>query len=188
MDLKIIPVGINYSDPSRFKSDVFVQYGTPISIKDYKEKYEYNSQEAVLDITHRIEESLLSLTTNLSFIELEDMITYLELIYKNELLFKFPSKNDNEQNFKITKEMINAVEFYLEDNSELRDDYVAMISKYIRYLEKLKLDDRIIISRDKGFPKLLPEKPIKLVWFSLLFPVYLYGFINNFFAYYISII
>ena len=57
----------------------------------------------------------------------------------------------------------------------------------IRYLEKLKLDDRIIISRDKSFPKLLPEKPIKLVWFLLLFPVYLYGFINNFFPYHISI-
>ena len=187
LDLKIVPVGINYSDPSRFKSDVFVQYGDPILIKDYKEKYQQNSQETVLNITHKIEESLISLTTNLSFIELEDMITYLELIYKNELLFKHSGSDDKEENFQITKEMINAVEWYLDYNSELRDNYVAMVSKYIRYLEKLKLDDRVIISRNKGFPKLLPERPIRLVWFLLLFPVYLYGFINNFFPYNISI-
>jgi len=62
-----------------------------------------------------------------------------------------------------------------------------MVSKYIRYLEKLKLDDRIVMSKDKGYPKLLPERPLKLVWFLSLFPLYLYGFINNFFPYNISI-
>ena len=187
LDLKIVPVGINYSDPSRFKSDVFVQYGDPISIKEYKRMYENDSKEAVVDITHRIEESLLSLTTNLSFIDLEDTINYLELIYKNELLFRGLDEKDKERNFQITKDMISAVEYYLENNSELRENYVLMVSKYIRYLEKLKLDDRIIISGDKGYPKLLPEKPIKLFWFAGLFPIYFYGFVNNFLAYKVSI-
>ena len=187
LDLKIVPVGINYSDPSRFKSDVFVQYGDPISIKEYKKIYEDDSKEAVVDITHKIEESLLSLTTNLSFIDLEDTINYLELIYKNELLFRGLDEKDKEKDFHITKDMISAVEWYLENNSNLREDYVSMVSKYIRYLEKLKLDDRIVISGDKGYPKLLPEKPVKLVWFIGLFPIYLYGFINNFLGYKISI-
>ena len=187
LDLKIVPVGINYSAPSRFKSDVYVEYGDPISIKDYKKEYQEDSKRAVVNITHKIEESLLSLTTNLSFIDLEDTITYLELIYKNELLFKESKKNDKDEDFQLTKEMIVAVEWYLEHNSALCDNYVSMVSKYIRYLEKLKLDDRIVMSRDEGFPKLLPEKPIKFIWFLSLFPIYIYGFINNFLAYNISI-
>ncbi len=187
LDLKIVPVGINYSAPSRFKSDVYVQYGTPISIKKYKKEYQEDSKKTVVDITHKIEESLILLTTNLSFIDLEDTITYLELIYKNELLLKGSKTNDKDKDFQITKEMIGAVEWYLEHNSTLRDDYVLMVSKYIRYLEKLKLDDRIVMSKDKGYPKLLPERPLKLVWFLSLFPLYLYGFINNFFPYNISI-
>ena len=36
LDLKIIPIGLNYSDASRFKSDVYIKYGDPISLDKYK--------------------------------------------------------------------------------------------------------------------------------------------------------
>ena len=48
--------------------------------------FDFNS--SVDEITHDIEESLLTLTTNLSFIDLDDTIGYLEIIYKNELFLK----------------------------------------------------------------------------------------------------
>ena len=56
----------------------------------------------------------------------------------------------------------------------------------MRFLEKLKLDDRLILSKVDNRLKLLPEKPLKALWFLIQFPIYLYGFINNFIAYNIS--
>ena len=165
-----------------------MQYGDPISIKDFKEQCAKDIKVAVSEVTNRIEDSLLKLTTNLTFIELEDTISYLEIIYKNELFLINPlGKKRKHNDFLITKEMIDAVESYIKNNPTEVENYISMTSKYIRYLEKLKLDDRFIISKDNSLPKLLPEKPLKAFWFLFQFPIYLYGLINNFLPYSISV-
>ena len=187
LNLKIIPIGINYSDPSRFKSDVYIKYGTPISINEYKQKAADNFSNSVDDITHRIEESLLDLTTNLSFIDLDDVIGYLEVIYKNELFLENSlGKKKSYDDFAISKEIIDSVETFLKDNPEQKDRFITLTTKYMRFLEKLKLDDRFIVSKGNGKPKILPEKPLKAIWFVLQFPIYLYGLLSNILAYKIS--
>ena len=186
LDIKIIPVGINYSNPSRFKSEVFIEYGNPIAIADYEEISRNNSKGCITEITKKIEDSLLELTTNLSFIELEDTISYLKVIYKNDLIHKDTIAQKDLDDFRITKDMIDAVEWYLKNKPNVTESYILMISRYMRFLEKLKLDDRLIISREDNKPRLLPEKTLKALWFLAQFPIYLYGFINNFIAYNIS--
>lgn len=188
LNLKIIPLGINYSDPQRFKSDVYIQYGDPISLKDYKETTKEDYKKAVDKITNSIEDSLISLTTNLSFIELEDTISYLVIMYKNELFLKdLFGKHAEYDDFTITKDMIEAVEWYLDKRPESKDYFESIVSKYMRYLERLKLDDRFIVSKENNKPRILPEKPLKAIWFLLQFPVYIYGLINNVIAYNVSI-
>ena len=187
LDLKIIPVGINYSNPSRFKSEVFIEYGNPICIRDYKKSSEDSFKVAVAEITKQVECSLLELTTNLSFIELEDTISYLKVIYKNDLIHRDTIAQEDLDDFKITKEMIDAVEWYLNNKPNVTESYKVMISKYMRFLERLKLDDRLILSKTDNKPMLLPERPLKALWFLIQFPIYLYGLINNFIAYNISV-
>ena len=186
LDVKIVPVGINYSNPSRFKSEVFIEYGDPISVTDYKEVSSNHQKDAITKITEKIEESLLELTTNLSFIELEDTISYLKVIYKNDLIHKDTIAQTDLDDFKITKEMIPAVEWYLKHKPNLTESYILMISRYMRFLERLKLNDGLIIFRKDDKPKLLPENALKFLWFLAQFPVYIYGFVNNFIAYNIS--
>ena len=188
LNLQIIPLGINYSAPSRFKSDVYAIYGKPIFIKDYKELARNSYKQAINEITNEIENSLLNLTTNLSFIELEDAISHLEVIYKNELFLK-NALGDKEEydDFEISKEMIKAVEWYIERNPPVKEHFVSITTKYMRYLERLKLDDRFIVTNDNYKPKILPEKPIDAIWFFLQFPFYLYGLVNNIIPYIVSI-
>ncbi len=187
LDLKIIPIGLNYSDASRFKSDVYIKYGDPISLKMYKNTTDETFHSTVDDITHLIEESLLDLTTNLSFIDLEDSIGYLEIIYKNELFLQSPlGKKRKYDDFTISKEIIDSVEYYLENNPDKQEEFVQITRKYMRFLEKLKLDDRFIVSKRSGRPKILPEKPLKAIWFILQFPIYIYGLLNNITPYKIS--
>ncbi len=187
LDLKIIPIGLNYSDASRFKSDVYIKYGDPISLDKYKSDIDKDFHSSVDEVTHIIEERLLDLTTNLTFIDLEDSIGYLEIIYKNELFLKNSlGKKEKYDDFSISKEIIDSVESYLHDNPDEKTEFVQMTTKYMRFLEKLKLDDRFIVSKGSGRPKILPEKPLKAIWFVLQLPIYLYGFLNNIIAYKIS--
>ena len=83
--------------------------------------------------------------------------------------------------------MIDAVEWYLREKPSLTESYILMISRYMRFLERLKLDDRLIISKADNKPKLLPEKTLEALWFLAQFPIYLYGFINSFIAYNVSV-
>lgn len=46
LDLKIIPVGINYSDHMKFRANVLVLKGPPIYVKDYMDLYFKNKVEA----------------------------------------------------------------------------------------------------------------------------------------------
>ena len=186
LNIKIVPVGINYSNPSRFKSEVFIEYGDPIVVANYKDISSNNEKDAITKITEKIEDSLLEVTTNLSFIELEDTISYLKVIYKNDLIHKDTIAQRDLDDFKITKEMIPAVEWYLENKPKLTESYILMISRYMRFLERLKLNDRLIISKEDQKPKLLPENTLKFLWFLAQFPIYIYGFVNNFIAYNIS--
>jgi len=187
LNLKIIPIGLNYSDASRFKSEVYIQYGDAICLSEYKGIKENDFYLTVDKITRDIENSLLNLTTNLSFIDFEDTIAYLEIIYKNELFLKNSlGKKRAYDDFAISKEIIDVVESYLKENPHLKDHFVQMTNKYMRFLEKLKLDDRFILSKGDRKPRILPEKPLKAIWFLLQFPIYCYGLINNIIPYTIS--
>ena len=187
LNMKIIPIGLNYSNPSRFKSEVFIEYGDPISIIDYKNLSTHSPKEAIREITKKIEESLLELTTNLSFIDLEDTISYLKVIYKNDLIHKDTIEQGDLDDFKITKDMIDAVEWYLKKKPSITESYILMISRYMRFLEKLKLNDKLILSNEDSKKELLSDRVFRTLWFLAQFPIYLYGFANNFIAYNISV-
>lgn len=65
MPLKIIPVGVNYYRHSRFRGDIFVNWGDPIQAKDYKDLYEENPNKAYAELTDDIYKSLDSLMINI---------------------------------------------------------------------------------------------------------------------------
>lgn len=78
----IIPVGINYSDVVRFRSDVYVRFGKPISVNDYETLYRKDTYEAVNQLTRQIETALSKLTTTVKELDLETIVARLETIYK----------------------------------------------------------------------------------------------------------
>ncbi|MFN5910818.1 MAG: 1-acyl-sn-glycerol-3-phosphate acyltransferase [Bacteroidota bacterium] len=57
--LKIIPLGINYSDPDVYGSDLLLRYGEPIEVGDLKDLFTSNPVKAMLDLTRQLEVGLL---------------------------------------------------------------------------------------------------------------------------------
>ncbi len=58
LDVHIVPVGINYTYPSKLRSEVMLEVGEPIRILDYKEYYDENPNKAHRKITQAIQQKL----------------------------------------------------------------------------------------------------------------------------------
>ena len=58
LGVQILPIGLNYSDPTHFRSEVFINVGTPIQVQDFKESYRPDSFEAVATLTDLIQQRL----------------------------------------------------------------------------------------------------------------------------------
>jgi 1-acyl-sn-glycerol-3-phosphate acyltransferase len=63
--VQIVPCGLNYLRPKRFRSRVLVQYGAPIAVEgELIEQAAADEREAVRTLTARVERSLRGLTVN----------------------------------------------------------------------------------------------------------------------------
>jgi len=65
LDLKIVPVGVQYEEYDKVGNSVLVSFGQPISIAAYKGLYHENSTLAMQKITRKIEEAIHPLMINI---------------------------------------------------------------------------------------------------------------------------
>lgn len=180
--ISIIPVGINYSDVIRFRSDVYIRFGQPINLADYADLYRSDEVEAIHQVTNLIETALNKLTISLKENDLITMVESLESIYKNELIidqgYEIRDKNDE---FSVTKGLINAVEWFHEHQPERVENLKKLLTDYLNNLKRLNLNDEFLspVAREKN----LWQRTLAFVYLVIGFPIYLYGLINNYLPY-----
>lgn len=58
LDVKIVPVGLNYDHYSESHSCLMMNYGNPISVKDYLERFEENPAKAMSNLREDLQERL----------------------------------------------------------------------------------------------------------------------------------
>lgn len=74
LDLKIVPVGISYSRHTKARSDLLVNFGEPINVKDYVTLYKENANKAYSALTSEIENRIKPL-----IIDIHDHAHYEEV-------------------------------------------------------------------------------------------------------------
>ncbi|MCB0662757.1 MAG: 1-acyl-sn-glycerol-3-phosphate acyltransferase, partial [Saprospiraceae bacterium] len=57
-NLKILPVGLNYEDQTRFWKNILIHVGQPISVNSYEEEFEKDPFEAVRMLTEALQEEM----------------------------------------------------------------------------------------------------------------------------------
>ncbi|MBX2842375.1 MAG: lysophospholipid acyltransferase family protein [Flammeovirgaceae bacterium] len=181
LDLKILGIGLNYSDGRRFRSKVILNIDEPISVASYKEEYLEDEYSTVKKLTEEIRQRLekhLILTRN----EEED-----KLVYAIEKIFKFTilegaDISKKEQDFVVNKEITNAINYFEEKNPGRLDTIKLNIEKYFIDIERLKLNDEVFTQKNlSGSIFLKGLKALLYLVFGL--PFYLFGLINNYLPY-----
>lgn len=65
VDLYIQPVGINYTDPLKIRTDVFVNYGDPIRARDFMDIYKENNAKGIGHLTQLLQEKMGELVVSI---------------------------------------------------------------------------------------------------------------------------
>ena len=74
LNLKIVPVGINYEHPTKFRTNVLINYGEPFDIKFLEDKFPDGESEALNLLCRRLEQEMSPLMLNIHSEERYDEI------------------------------------------------------------------------------------------------------------------
>ena len=180
LGVQILPVGLNYSAPTRFRSDVFVNVGEPISVAEYAAAYERDGQQAVLALTEEIRHRLESLIIHTPTDEEDELARQVESIYKERLTAAAPPVPAHEQDFLLTKAIVRSVGYFSQTAPARVAALKQDLTDYTLQLRRLRLHDAFL---GKGSSAVLRQGILGLFYLLLGLPVYLYGALHNYIPY-----
>jgi uncharacterized protein YktA (UPF0223 family) len=182
--VKIVPVGLDYSDYIKFFQNLLIIYGSPIEVSEYQELYRENPAKGINALRERLAEELKKVMIHIETEEYYDVYQALQKFYNKKM-----RKNagivgrTHYDRFRADKFMIGILDETLEKSPETIAQLADVVRKYKTGLENLNL--RNWIFERSGFTtKKLIYKRIGLL---LSFPLFLYGYINNWLPFHLPV-
>lgn len=173
LPLTILPVGLNYSNPTRFHEEVSIQIGKPFDVKPYQQQYLDNPVEAVQDVTKLVESRLAELIVITADQKEDDLIRKIETVYKKQIDVKT-------LDVRLTQNIAKAVSYFQEHNPVFVREIRDKIDNYFNTIKEHKLNDYLIEKSEKiKFSKLVRY----VLYFVIGFPLYVTGLIFNYIPY-----
>lgn len=182
LGVQILTVGINYSDASTFRSDVWVNVDEPIQVGDFKELYEKNEFEGVRALTEMIRKRLEQNLIITGDDEEDEFVQQIEAIYKNQLIADL-DLDPKQHAFSLTKGIVDAVNHFEEMDAPRVEALQKSTAAYMNQLQELKLEDGFLAQDKERKRNIFRDSLWMLITLILGFPAYLYGVINNYIPY-----
>ena len=157
LGVKILPVGVSYTAPNLFRSEVIVHFGAPVEAAPWKAAEARNHEQAVEDFTTTLNQHVRNLVLDTRDQEGQTFIEQLEKVKRPQ----FPK--DDAGHFEFRKQLIAKSI----DNQELK----AQTAQYFQALAEVKITE-------EGMQQALYGKPILDALLLILgFPFFLTGYV-----------
>ncbi len=85
-ELPIIPIGLDYADPTLFRGGVTVRIGKPVFLSQYRQQYQENPQAAIAEVTRTIGKRMARLLPHLDQPSLEKLVHDIHDLYGERVL------------------------------------------------------------------------------------------------------
>jgi hypothetical protein len=182
-DLKVVPVGINYSKPDKFRSTAFYNIGEPIPLKELIEEYKLNPSKANNSFLQLLAPKMKELITHINNKENDEAVYQIEELCKRDWIKEqgLNYKNLN-HDFIVLKQLTEKVNTAEVEHPVVLAEFKEKANVYFNELKKQELRDWLI--NPKHASKL---SSVNLIFrFALLvlgFPLYLAAIIGNYLPY-----
>jgi glycerol-3-phosphate O-acyltransferase/dihydroxyacetone phosphate acyltransferase len=165
-DVKIVPCGMNYFHPHKFRSRCVIEFGHPISIpKELMDKYNdpKTSKEAIGDLLATIENGLRAVTVTCPDYETLMVVQAARRLYINEKTIPIPLVVE------MNRRLVKGYQHYKDE-----PEVIALREKILDYNNKLKalhLPDHVVDTAKIDYIRnigILIQRSVKLLFLFLL--------------------
>ncbi|MGI4759956.1 MAG: lysophospholipid acyltransferase family protein [Janthinobacterium lividum] len=175
LGLKLVCVGTNYFDPSKFRSDVFLNVAPPITVADYAAHYHQDPDAAADELTEEITRRLTRRLVISRAADDDQLAQQVERTFGDHL-----NPDDDPStlydNFELSRTLLDAVAWFEQHDAGRLAALRAALATYLASLAAHKLDDAAL---DQSPGTHLADY-LNLI---LGFPVWLYGLLTNYLPY-----
>ena len=161
----ILPVGLDYDAPHKFRSNVAINAAELIRVSDFRAIYEANPIEGVNALTEAMEQGLKSVIIHVEDATQEPILRQLETMLQNE---NQVSPNENVDRLKAL--LIKLNEF--KDNQNT--DYQLFMNKIINYFDNINefgISDNIVAGKAISI--------FRTFYLVFMFPIFVIGLLNH---------
>jgi 1-acyl-sn-glycerol-3-phosphate acyltransferase len=141
--LKIIPVGIDYSHYTNFRSKILVIYGNPIVVSDFMEVYAQNPQKGMSLLREQLAREMKSVIINIDSDEYYNLICTLTDIYLNTLKIKLEAGNSFYEDFQVKKIISDKLVTISKTDRESLESLLPLVNEYISGMQRLNLTNEV---------------------------------------------
>ncbi len=137
--LKIVPVGIEYSNYIKFRSRILVIYGKPIEVSDFMDIYINNKQKAISLLRDRLAEEMKLYMTNIDSDDSYDLIYSLTDIYSGTLKTKLEAGSGFYEDFQVKKIISDKLVTIAKTDHESLEFLRPVVNEFNSVLKSLRL-------------------------------------------------
>ncbi|MFT7592270.1 MAG: glycerol-3-phosphate O-acyltransferase/dihydroxyacetone phosphate acyltransferase [bacterium] len=173
LDLHIIPIGINYSNPHRFRGNLTIDIGDPIKPKEFKEKYEADPWETVNALTAEIEKELLKRIITVEDQEQIRTVLHIEKLFQGQNT-GHPFENED---WHQTRKGINEfIEKQKQSNKKAFEDFETKLKTYVGTLHRIGVDKNVSLLNQSG-RKISRLLVLRFIILTIGFPLFVVSYL-----------
>lgn len=184
LGITIIPIGITYSNPMNFRTDVHVSFGKPITVQSYQNAYEEDSfvtaKLLTKDIEHAIKAEMLLIENR----ENDKVFDQIQKVYFEEMINRFKTSDlTGNQKLELQNTLVKAIDFFKISAPVLSNQLQQLLKEYFTKMIDIEL------KHPEFNKRLVCGKSSIITNVTGLFtglPLFLLGFIFNYIPYRIS--
>lgn len=181
LDVHILPMGLNFSNPHRFRSKVEIRIGYPIPVKEYKEIFLKDNMKGIHELKERVRISIEGLIFCVDSPDTDQLIARIESIYKRNYLDKQNRKHlEMDEEIRISELVRERVNYFIKNDPSRVENISHQLENHAELMKILNLDGEIVdvVGGDK-----LRFNLKDYLYFIFGFPIFLFGFLNNYLPY-----
>ena len=174
LDVNIVPVGINYTYPSKFRKEVMINFSDPFSIKELKDVYNAHPAKAFLAFNEKCSASLKKEVIIIEDPKNDWLAEQLLKMGRNNLILPFFRwRFDTDDRRQVEKRVSEKVNKLSKTSSADLESLSQKVETYVNLLAKNRLKDENVARKlDWGW--------LRYLVVIAGFPLFSAGYLSNF--------